>query len=152
METIDDETSAAAIDFIQRQARANQPFFCWFNATRMHLRTRVREEHRSPPGLTARTEYADGMVEHDGHVGLLLKALDDLGITNDTFVIYTTDNGPHMNSWPDGAMTPFRSEKDTSWAPSVSRASSGGRAGSRPARSPTRSPAALTGCRHWWRS
>ncbi|HMA72235.1 MAG TPA: arylsulfatase [Xanthobacteraceae bacterium] len=115
METIDDETSAAAIDFIQRQARANQPFFCWFNATRMHLRTHVREEHRSPPGLTARTEYADGMVEHDGHVGLLLKALDDLGIANDTFVIYTTDNGPHMNTWPDGAMTPFRSEKDTNW-------------------------------------
>jgi arylsulfatase A-like enzyme len=115
METIDDETSAAAVDFIQRQAKAKKPFFCWFNSTRMHFRTHVRAEHRSPPGLTARTEYADGMVEHDGHVGLLLKALDELGIGNDTIVIYTTDNGPHANSWPDGATTPFRSEKNTNW-------------------------------------
>ncbi|WP_425277537.1 arylsulfatase [Methylobacterium nodulans] len=115
METIDDETSAAAMDFIERQVRANKPFFCWFNATRMHLRTHVAENHRSPPGLTARTEYADGMVEHDGHIGQLLKKLDDLGIANDTIVLYTTDNGPHMNSWPDSAMTPFRSEKDTNW-------------------------------------
>jgi arylsulfatase len=115
METIDDETSSAAIDFIQRQARANRPFFCWFNPTRMHFRTHVREDRRSPPGLTSLTEYADGMVEHDATVGTLLKALDDLGIANDTFVIYTTDNGPHMNSWPDGAMTPFRSEKNTNW-------------------------------------
>ena len=115
METIDDETSAAAVDYIQRQARANQPFFCWFNSTRMHFRTHVREEHRSPAGLTAKTEYADGMVEHDGHVGLLLKALDDLGIAGDTIVIYTTDNGPHENSWPDGGTSPFRSEKTTNW-------------------------------------
>jgi arylsulfatase A-like enzyme len=115
METIDDETSAAAVDFIQRQAKAKKPFFCWFNSTRMHFRTHVRAEHRSPPGLTARTEYADGMVEHDRHVGLLLKALDELGISNDTIVIYTTDNGPHANSWPDGATTPFRSEKNTNW-------------------------------------
>jgi len=115
METIDDETSSAAIDFMQRQARANRPFFCWFNATRMHFRTHVRDDHRSPPGLTSLTEYADGMVEHDATVGTLLKALEDLGIANDTFVIYTTDNGPHMNSWPDGAMTPFRSEKNTNW-------------------------------------
>ncbi|GEP02904.1 arylsulfatase [Methylobacterium oxalidis] len=115
METIDDETSAAAIDFIERQARANKPFFCWFNSTRMHFRTHVAENRRSPPGLTARTEYADGMVEHDGHIGQILKKLDDLGIANDTIVLYTTDNGPHMNSWPDGAMTPFRSEKNTNW-------------------------------------
>jgi arylsulfatase A-like enzyme len=115
METIDDETSAAAIDFIKRQAQGNQPFFCWYNATRMHLRTHVRESHRSPPGLTSRTEYADGMVEHDATVGTVLKALDDLGIADNTFVLYTTDNGPHMNTWPDGAMTPFRSEKDTNW-------------------------------------
>jgi arylsulfatase len=115
METIDDETSAAAVEYIQRQARANRPFFCWFNSTRMHFRTHVREEHRSPPGLTAKTEYADGMVEHDNHVGLLLKALDDLNIANNTIVIYTTDNGPHQNSWPDGGTTPFRSEKTTNW-------------------------------------
>ena len=115
METIDDETSAAAIDFIERQSKAGKPFFCWFNSTRMHLRTHVAADRRSPPGLTARTEYADGMVEHDGHVGKVLKALDDLKITDNTIVLYTTDNGPHMNTWPDGAMTPFRSEKNTNW-------------------------------------
>jgi hypothetical protein len=109
METIDDETSAAAADFIERQVRARKPFFCWMNTTRMHLRTHVRAEHRDKPGLTTRTEYADGMIEHDGTVGALLKKLDDLGIAGNTIVIYTTDNGPHMNSWPDGAMTPFRS-------------------------------------------
>ncbi|WP_198292994.1 arylsulfatase [Methylobacterium sp. WSM2598] len=115
METIDDETSAAAMDFMERQVRADKPFFCWFNSTRMHFRTHVAADRRSPPGLTARTEYADGMVEHDGHIGQLLKKLDELGIANDTIVLYTTDNGPHMNSWPDAAMTPFRSEKDTNW-------------------------------------
>ncbi len=115
METIDDETSAAAIDFMDRQVKANKPFFCWFNSTRMHFRTHVKEDRRSPAGLTALTEYADGMVEHDGHVGQVLKKLDDLGIANDTLVIYTTDNGPHANSWPDGATTPFRSEKNTNW-------------------------------------
>jgi arylsulfatase len=115
METIDDETSSAAIDFIQRQTRANQPFFCWFNSTRMHLRTHVRAEHRDKPGLTVRTEYNDGMIEHDATVGTILKALDDLGITNNTIVLYTTDNGPHQNSWPDAGTTPFRSEKNTNW-------------------------------------
>jgi arylsulfatase len=113
METIDDETSDAAVAYIRRQAGAAKPFFVWFNSTRMHLRTHVAPERRSPPGLTARTEYADGMVEHDGHVGKLLKALDDLGIADRTIVLYTTDNGPHMNTWPDGAMTPFCSEKNT---------------------------------------
>ena len=115
METIDDETSAAAIDFMQRQARANTPFFCWFNTTRMHFRTHVRDSHRDQPGLTSRTEYADGMIETDVTVGAVLKALDDLGIANDTIVLYTTDNGPHQNSWPDAGTTPFRSEKNTNW-------------------------------------
>jgi arylsulfatase len=115
METIDDETSAAAADFIERQVKAGKPFFVWMCATRMHFRTHVRADHRDKPGLTARTEYADGMIEHDAMVGTLLKKLDDLGIGNDTIVIYTADNGPHMNSWPDAAMTPFRSEKDTNW-------------------------------------
>ena len=115
METIDDETSAAAIDFMQRQARANRPFFCWFNSTRMHFRTHVREAHRDKPGLTSRTEYNDGMIEHDAVIGTVLKAVDDLGIGNNTIVIYTTDNGPHQNSWPDAGTTPFRSEKNTNW-------------------------------------
>jgi arylsulfatase len=112
METIDDETANAAVDFIQRQVRAARPFFVWWNATRMHLYTHVRPEYRGRSGIS---EYMDGMLEHDGHVGQLLKALDDLGIANDTIVVYTTDNGPHMNSWPDGAMTPFRGEKNTNW-------------------------------------
>jgi arylsulfatase len=115
METIDDETSAAAIDFMQRQARANRPFFCWFNSTRMHFRTHVRDAHRDKPGLTSRTEYNDGMIEHDAVIGTVLKAVDDLGIGNNTIVIYTTDNGPHQNSWPDAGTTPFRSEKNTNW-------------------------------------
>ncbi|WP_131858882.1 arylsulfatase [Bosea sp. BK604] len=115
METIDDETSSAAIDFIQRQSKANRPFFCWYNSTRMHARTHVREAHRSPPGLTSLTEYADGMVEHDAVIGTILKSLDDLNIANNTIVIYTTDNGPHQNTWPDAGTTPFRSEKNTNW-------------------------------------
>jgi arylsulfatase A-like enzyme len=114
METIDDETTAAAIDFMQRQAGANKPFFVWMNTTRMHLFTHVRASMRGQSGMPD-NEYADGMIEHDGDVGKLLKALDDLNINNDTLVIYTTDNGPNMFSWPDAAMTPFRSEKDSNW-------------------------------------
>lgn len=115
METVDDETSAAAIDFMKRQVDANKPFFTWMNTTRMHFRTHVRPEHRSQPGLTALTEYADGMVEHDNLVGEILKSLDDMGVADNTIVIYTTDNGPHQNSWPDAGTTPFRSEKNTNW-------------------------------------
>jgi arylsulfatase len=114
METIDDETSAAAIDYMKRQHAEGKPFFCWYNSTRMHLRTHVRPEHRGRY-THGDSEYNDGMIEHDETVGTLLKALDDMGITNDTIVVYTTDNGPHMNTWPDGAMTPFRSEKNTNW-------------------------------------
>ncbi|HWK33303.1 MAG TPA: arylsulfatase [Hyphomicrobium sp.] len=114
METIDDETSSAAIDFMRRQQEAGKPFFCWFNSTRMHLRTHVRDGHR---GVYKHgdSEYIDGMIEHDNTVGSLLKTLDDLGIADNTIVLYTTDNGPHMNTWPDGAMTWFRSEKNTNW-------------------------------------
>lgn len=114
METIDDETSSAAIDYIKRQNSAGKPFFVWYNATRMHLRTHVRKEHRGKY-THGDSEYIDGMIEHDMTVGELLKALDDLGIADNTIVVYSSDNGPHMNSWPDAAMTPFRSEKDTNW-------------------------------------
>ena len=114
METVDDETSAAAIDFIKRQHAAGKPFFVWWNGTRMHLRTHVRAEHRGKY-THGDSEYIDGMIEHDITVGTLLKVLDDLGIANNTLVVYSTDNGPHMNTWPDGAMTPFRSEKNTNW-------------------------------------
>ncbi|WP_367871647.1 arylsulfatase [Luteolibacter sp. Populi] len=114
METVDDETSAAAIDFIKRQHAANKPFFCWFNATRMHLRTHVRAEHRGRY-KHGDSEYIDGMIEHDETIGSILKSLDDLGIADNTIVVYSSDNGPHMNTWPDGAMTHFRSEKNTNW-------------------------------------
>jgi arylsulfatase A-like enzyme len=114
METIDDETSAAAIDYMKRHHEAGKRFFCWFNSTRMHLRTHVRKEHRGRY-QHGDSEYIDGMIEHDDTIGSLLKALDDMGIANDTLVVYTSDNGPHMNTWPDGAMTAFRSEKDTNW-------------------------------------
>ncbi|HKO76477.1 MAG TPA: arylsulfatase, partial [Flavobacterium sp.] len=114
METVDDETVAAAIDFIKRQNAAGKPFFVWWNGTRMHLRTHVRAEHRGKY-THGDSEYIDGMIEHDLTVGELLKVIDDLGIADNTIVMYSTDNGPHMNTWPDGAMTPFRSEKNTNW-------------------------------------
>jgi arylsulfatase A-like enzyme len=114
METIDDETSAAAIDFMKRQQTAGKPFFVWFNSTRMHLRTHVRTDHRGRY-THGDSEYVDGMMEHDDTIGSLLKALDDMGVANDTIVVYSSDNGPHMNTWPDGAMTWFRSEKNTNW-------------------------------------
>jgi arylsulfatase A-like enzyme len=111
METIDDETVAAAKDFITRQTKSGKPFFCWWNGTRMHFRTHVRPEHRHE----GNDEYTDGMIEHDANVGELLKLLDDLGIADDTIVFYSTDNGPHYNTWPDAATTPFRSEKNSNW-------------------------------------
>src|ERR1700678_1545387 len=114
METIDDETSAAAIDYMKRQQAAGRPFFCWFNSTRMHLRTHVRANHRGRY-THGDSEYVDGMMEHDDTVGTLLKALDDMGIADNTIVVYSSDNGPHMNSWPYGAMTWVRSEKNTNW-------------------------------------
>jgi arylsulfatase len=112
METVDDETSDAAIDFIKRQVKAGKPFFCWWNGTRMHFRTHVKEELR---GISGQDEYSDGMVEHDMHIGKFLKVLDELNIADNTIVFYSTDNGPHMNTWPDAAMTPFRGEKNTNW-------------------------------------
>jgi arylsulfatase len=99
---------------MSRQHTAGKPFFCWFNSTRMHLRTHVRPSHRGRY-THGDSEYVDGMMEHDDMIGLLLKSLEDMGIANDTIVVYTSDNGPHMNSWPDGAMTWFRSEKNTNW-------------------------------------
>jgi arylsulfatase len=112
METVDEEFLGGALDFIDRAHRANRPFFTWFNSTRMHVWTRLKPASRGVTGLGV---YADGMVEHDGHVGQLLKKLDDLGITQNTIVIYTTDNGAEVMSWPDGGNTPFRGEKATAW-------------------------------------
>ena len=111
METIDDETVAAAKDFITRQVNAGKPFFTWWNGTRMHFRTHVQKERRH----AGHDEYTDGMIEHDMHVGELLKLLDDLGIADNTIVMYSTDNGPHYNTWPDAGTTPFRNEKNSNW-------------------------------------
>jgi arylsulfatase len=112
METIDDETVAAALVFIENAHKEGKPFYVWWNGTRMHFRTHVKKELR---GISGQDEYGDGMVEHDMHVGMLLKQLDDLGIADNTIVHYSTDNGPHMNTWPDAATTPFFGEKNTNW-------------------------------------
>jgi arylsulfatase A-like enzyme len=112
METVDEEFLAAALDFIDRQHKANKPFFCWFNSTRMHVNTHLKKESEGKTGLGL---YADGMVEHDGHVGQILKKLDDLGIVDNTIVIYTTDNGAEVMTWPDGGTTPYRGEKATNF-------------------------------------
>lgn len=112
METVDEETLAAAKDFIKRHHEAGTPFFCWWNGTRMHFRTHVKEEHR---GISGQDAYSDGMVEHDMHVGELLDLLDELGISDNTIVYYSTDNGPHYNTWPDAGTTYFRSEKNSNW-------------------------------------
>jgi arylsulfatase A-like enzyme len=116
MQTIDDETTDAAIDFMTRQVKAKRPFFVWMNFTRMHIFTHVRESYRGKGGLGPRgNEYADGMWEMDQDVGKLLKTLDDLGIADNTIVVFTTDNGPNFFTWPDAASSPFRSEKDSNW-------------------------------------
>jgi arylsulfatase len=114
METIDDDIANRAADFIKRQANANRPFFVWVNFTHMHLRTHTKPESVGQAGRW-QGSYHDTMIDHDKNVGTVLKALDDLGIANNTFVMYSTDNGPHMNTWPDAGMTPFRSEKNTNW-------------------------------------
>jgi len=112
METVDEETVAAAIDFIERANAQGKPFYVWWNGTRMHFRTHVKDELR---GISGQDEYADGMVEHDMHVGQLLEVLDKLGIADNTIVHYSTDNGPHMNTWPDAGWSPFQGEKNTNW-------------------------------------
>ena len=112
METVDQEFATAALDFMDRQVKAGKPFFCYFNSTRMHVFTHLSPQANGKTGLGLQ---ADGMVEHDGHVGQLLKKLDDLGIAKDTIVVYTTDNGAEVMTWPDGGITPFRGEKATNW-------------------------------------
>ena len=114
METIDDETTDACVDYIKRQHEAGNPFFVWMNMTHMHLYTHTKPESRGQAGLW-QSEYHDTMIDHDKNVGQLLDCLDELGIAEDTIVVYSTDNGPHRNSWPDAGTTPFRSEKDTNW-------------------------------------
>lgn len=114
METCDDEFVSAAKDFIKRQHKDGKPFFVWLNTTHMHLYTHTKPSSRGQAGRW-QSPYHDTMIDHDKNVGQMLDLLDELGITEDTFVMYSTDNGPHRNTWPDGGMTPFRSEKDTNW-------------------------------------
>jgi len=112
METVDDETIAAALDFMERAVKQQKPFFLWWNATRMHIFTHLKPESEGVTGLGV---VPDGMVEHDGHVGQLLDKLDALGVTDNTVVMYSTDNGAESFSWPDGGTTPFRGEKNENW-------------------------------------
>jgi arylsulfatase A-like enzyme len=114
METCDDEFTAAAQDFVKRAHKDGKPFFVWLNTTHMHLFTHTRPESVGQAGRW-QSPYHDTMIDHDRNVGQMLDLLDELGIADNTFVMYSTDNGPHMNSWPDGGMTPFRSEKNTNW-------------------------------------
>ena len=114
MEKCDDEFVAAAKDFIKRQEKAGKPWFVWLNTTHMHLFTHTKPESLGQAGRW-QSPYHDTMIDHDRNVGEMLDLLDELGIADDTFVQYSTDNGPHRNSWPDGGMTPFRSEKNTNW-------------------------------------
>jgi arylsulfatase A-like enzyme len=112
METIDDETTAAALTFIDKAHKDGKPFFVWYNTTAMHFRTHCADKHK---GKSGQGEYNDVMVAHDEHIGEMLNKLDQLGIADNTIVMYSTDNGPHYNTWPDAGITPFRSEKNTNW-------------------------------------
>jgi len=112
METVDQEFLDASLKFMEKAVSDNKPFFCWWNSTRMHIFTHLKKESQGKTGLGV---YPDGMVEHDGHVGKLLDKLDQLGIADNTIVMYSTDNGAEVMSWPDGGTTPFRGEKDTNW-------------------------------------
>jgi arylsulfatase len=114
METIDDEVLEHTIRFIDESHADDTPFFVWFNTTHMHFRTHCKPESRGQAGRW-QSEYHDTMIDHDAVVGSLLDHLDELGLADDTIVIYSTDNGPHMNTWPDAGMTPFRGEKNSNW-------------------------------------
>jgi len=114
MVTIDDDIAARAVDFITRQKNAGKPIFVWVNFTHMHFRTHTKPESLGQSGRW-QSPYHDTMIDHDKDVGQVLKALDDLGIADNTFVMYSTDNGPHENSWPDAGTTPFRNEKNSNW-------------------------------------
>ncbi len=114
METIDDDVAERAQDFIRRQVKAGKPFFTWVNFTHMHARTHTKPESLGQAG-PSQSNYHDTMIDHDKNVGSILAVIDELGISDNTIVLYGTDNGPHMNTWPDAGMTPYRNEKNTGW-------------------------------------
>ena len=150
METIDDDIANATVDYIKRQSAAGNPFFVWCNFTHMHVYTHTKPESRGQAGLW-QSGYHDTMIDHDRNVGTVLDVLDKLGIADDTIVIYSTDNGPHRNTWPDGGTTPFRSEKNTNWegafrVPELIRWPGKIKAGT----CPTKSSSTTTGCRRCW--
>jgi arylsulfatase len=112
METIDEEITARALQWMEQQAKADKPFFLWYNSTAMHFRTHVADKNL---GKSGQDPYSDRMVVHDEQIGMMLDKLEELGIADNTIVMYSTDNGPENDTWPDGATTPFRSQKDTNW-------------------------------------
>ncbi len=112
METVDEEITEAALEWMEKQAKADQPFFLWYNSTAMHFRTHVAEKNL---GKSGQDPYSDRMVVHDEQIGMMLDKLDELGIADNTIVMYSTDNGPENDTWPDGANTPFRGQKDSNW-------------------------------------
>jgi arylsulfatase len=112
METIDEEITAAALAWMEKQVKANKPFFLWYNSTAMHFRTHVADKNL---GKSGQDEYSDRMVTHDEQIGMMLDKLDELGVADNTIVMYSTDNGPENDTWPDAGNTIFRSQKDTNW-------------------------------------
>ena len=112
METVDEEITSAALGWMEKQAKADKPFFLWYNSTAMHFRTHLADKNR---GKSGQDDYSDRMVTHDEQIGMMLDKVDELGIADNTIVMYSTDNGPENDTWPDGANTPFRSQKDTNW-------------------------------------
>ena len=112
METVDEEITSAAIGWMEKQVKADKPFFLWYNSTACHFRTHLADKNR---GKSGQDDYSDRMVTHDEQIGQILDKLDELGVADNTIVMYSTDNGPENDTWPDGANTPFRSQKDTNW-------------------------------------
>ena len=118
METVDEEITAGAIGWMEKQVKADKPFFLWYNSTAMHFRTHLAAKNR---GKSGQDDYSDRMVTHDEQIGEILDKVDQLGIAENTIVMYSTDNGPENDTWPDGANTPFRSQKDTNWGGRMAR-------------------------------
>jgi arylsulfatase len=115
METIDEEVTTAALGWMETQAKADKPFFLWYNSTAMHFRTHLAAKHKGKSGVEGQDDYSDRMVVHDEQIGQMLDKLDELGIADNTIVMYSTDNGPENDTWPDGANTPYRGQKNSNW-------------------------------------
>ena len=151
METCDEEFAAAAKDFMGRAQKDGKPFFVWLNTTHMHFMTHTKKESLGQSGRW-QSPYHDTMIDHDKLVGEVLAYLDEQGIADNTFVMYSTDNGPHRNSWPDGGMTRSAARRTpTGKGRSGCRCWFAGPGRLLPAASPMRSSSTTTGCRRFWR-